>query len=152
MVSVWNVQNDLWGRLLGTWCFSTTKSWRISFCGFFFFFYVRILKPRSGLHSLMFCDCSESARFALERWVNFSSPYREDLFSSSQRLFSGQCVNPQVLLPSLCSPWMGKWGSGGDHHLTLKVLWLQRKESCVCATTAGDCSEKTDNVTCRSDY
>lgn len=116
------------------------------------FFYVRILKPRSGLHSLMFCDCSESARFALERWVNFSSPYREDLFSSSQRLFSGQCVNPQVLLPSLCSPWMGKWGSGGDHHLTLKVLWLQRKESCVCATTAGDCSEKTDNVTRRNDY
>lgn len=115
------------------------------------FFYVRILKPRSGLHSLMFCDCSESARFALERWVN-SSPYREDLFSSSQRLFSGQCVNPQVLLPSLCSPWMGKWGSGGDHHLTLKVLWLQRKESCVCATTAGDCSEKTDNVTRRNDY
>lgn len=116
------------------------------------FFYVRILKPRSGLYSLMFCDCSESARFALERWVNFSSPYREDLFSSSQRLFSGQCVNPQVLLPSLCSPWMGKWGSGGDHHLTLKVLWLQRKESCVCATTAGDCSEKTDNVTRRNDY
>lgn len=116
------------------------------------FFYVRIFKPRSGLHSLMFCDCSESARFALERWVNFSSPYWEDLFSSSQRLFSGQCVNPQVLLPSLCSPWMGKWGSGGDHHLTLKVLWLQRKESCVCATTAGDCSEKTDNVTRRSDY